>query len=121
MQRLKSIANEITSNPDLIHGATTVQKNKLLKMNLSPSDWLYIEILIKIFAPFYEATKCLSARKVSTLSMSYFIKNKLFQFLSACQNENMKEKAIKNVLLKNFKYHFDDKQSNEQKTITLVL
>ena len=81
---------------------------------------MYIDLLVKIFEPFYEATKCLSARKVSTLSMSYLIKKKLFQFLTTYKTNAFKEKIIKDFLFSKFKYHLEDKITKEEKRIVIV-
>ena len=60
---LKDIAINMTEKPSRIKGITNKQIEKMRKLDLSADEWSLVDILIKVFEPFFEATKMLSARK----------------------------------------------------------
>jgi hypothetical protein len=51
--KLKDIAMLITEYPNKIDGITKKQREKLKKLELTEEDWLLVDILIEILAPFF--------------------------------------------------------------------
>ena len=102
--KLKEIAMQITNCPRKINGITKKQMEKLKKLELSEEEWLLVDILIKVFQPFFACTKLLSGRQYETLSLSFVAKRILFHTLEN-QSDDPKETAVKKVIYNNLCYH----------------
>ena len=61
-----------------IDGLTDKQERKLDKLKLSKEDWELIEALVVILEPIHEATKIISGRNYSTLSLGKGLENIMF-------------------------------------------
>lgn len=119
---LREIAYKITTDPESIDGVTGKQIQTLENNQLSDNDWDIVFILHKVLNPFYEATKMLSGRKYSTLSLSYVIKKLLFEFLNTKDSKDLaNELLLKKILLKELTHHLNTKISDEQKNLVLVI
>lgn len=117
---LKSLTNDLTTNPNQIDGITNSQINKLQSLHLSNVDWCLIDILLNVLSRFYEATKLLSARKYATLSISFVVKKMLSNYLSTTTEDSIPENLLKKFLFAKLNYHLNEKISASQKRITLV-
>jgi len=106
--KLKDIAMIITEYPNKIDGITKNQREKLKKLELTEEDWLLVDILIKVLAPFFEVTKMLSGRQYETLSLSFVTKRILFHSLENTSNDP-KEAAVKDFVLTNLRHHLVEK------------
>ena len=108
--KLKEIAMQITNFPRKINGITKKQMEKLKKLELSEEEWLLVDILIKVFQPFFVCTNLLSGRQHETLSLSFVAKRILFHTLEN-QSDDPKETAVKKAIYNNLCYHLELKKN----------
>ncbi|CAF1187348.1 unnamed protein product [Rotaria magnacalcarata] len=79
---VQSIINNITHSPHTDIGFTAKQVKKLRSLRNNHSEWELLQSLASVLAPFYLATKCLSGRKYTTLSVSYWVSQNLSIYLT---------------------------------------
>ncbi|CAF3331156.1 unnamed protein product [Rotaria sp. Silwood2] len=117
---VQSIINNITYSPHTDIGLTTKQVKKLRSLRNSHLEWELLESLSNVLAPFYLGTKCLSGRKYTTLSLSYWITQNLFIYLTSETPNATFENELKGLLLNKFNLYFNTKMTNQQKCAKLV-
>ena len=123
-KKLKQVVQTITNSAiQDIDGLTKPQHKKLQSWNLNSDEWQTLEMLEKALLPFFYATKLLSGRKYPTVSLNLYVYRNLKTFLSnnVIQNPKSKENFVKEHLLQAIHYHFDQKISEDQSLITLVI
>ena len=123
LKKFKDIVNLITTQPSKIPGLSNQQKASLIGLKLTIGEWEFVECILYVLAPFYQATKMLSGRQYPTLSLAFVIQKMLHNFL---KSDREKEDSVnvfhlKQVILTSFEYHLIDKISNSQKNVTLVM
>jgi hypothetical protein len=72
--QFRQIVTKITEYPRNVENLTKAQVDKLSKLCFSNDDWKYLEILLSLLRPFFEAKKMVSGSKYLTLPLSYIIK-----------------------------------------------
>ena len=123
LKKFKDIVNLITTQPSKIPGLSSQQKASLIVLKLTIGEWEFVECLLYVLAPFYQATKMLSGRQYPTLSLAFVIQKMLHNFLKSDREkeDSVRFFHLKQVILTSFEYHLIDKISNSQKNVTLVM
>jgi hypothetical protein len=122
-KKLQTVVQSLTdSNIEDIDGLTPALHSKLQTWSLNNSEWNTLGMLEEVLLPFFLATKLLSGRKYPTLPLNLYVYRNLKAFLSnnTLQNPKSKENFLKEHLLRALNYHFDEKISKEQHSISLV-
>ena len=117
---VQSIINNITHSPHADIGLTAKQVKKLRSLRNNHFEWELLQSLSNVLAPFYLATKCLSGRKYTTLSLSYWVSQNLSIYLTTETPNAMLENGLKSLLFNKFNLYFNTKMTNEQKCAKLV-
>jgi hypothetical protein len=117
---ISSIITDITLSPSIQIGLKKQQYQKLRKLSFSPFDWLCLTALKDVLFPFYRATTLLSGSKYPTLSISYSVLTGLKNFLTTRKDDQPLQNSLKQHLLTQFNYYFEQEMSWEQKRATLV-
>lgn len=117
---ISSIITDITLSPSTSIGLKKKQYEKLRKLSFTRFDWLCLSALENILYPFYHATTLLSGSKYPTLSIGYSVLTALKNFLTTTKRDQALENALKQFLLIQFNYYFEQETSWEQKCATLV-
>ena len=79
----RPVVEEITKKPGNIDGLKDCHIEKLSNLVLSKEEWDLLEILKRNLAPFYKASCILSASSYPTLSLSYFVRQMLKNFIES--------------------------------------
>ena len=117
---LQQIVNNMTYSPQSSVGLTSKQVKKLRSLTISHVEWELVQALVNVLAPFYLATKCVSGRRYTTLSLSYWITENLSTYLTTKLMDSSFESSLKDLLLDQFNYYFRTKITTEQKQAKLV-
>lgn len=117
---VQQIINDLTYSSHVHVGLTMKQVRKLRSFANNHLDWELLQSLTNVLAPFYLATQCLSGRKYSTLSLSYWITQNLFVYLTNQISDSPLEKGLKQLLLNKFNLYFKTKATREQQCAKLV-
>ena len=117
---VQQIINDITYSSHAHIGLTPKQVKKLRSFANNHLDWELLQSLANVLAPFYLATKCLSGRKYSTLSLSYWITENLFVYLTNRTFDSRLENALKELLFHKFNLYFKTKITHEEECAKLV-
>ncbi|CAF1535418.1 unnamed protein product [Adineta ricciae] len=83
------------------------QLKKFSKLELTSSEWNYLEELWKVLRSFYSATKTISGRNYCTIGAAFFILMKLKGSLSDDQNDILIVKRLKKLLLAKFIHYYE--------------
>jgi hypothetical protein len=117
---VQQIINDITYSPTAHIGLTVKQIKKLRSLTTDHLEWELLEALTNVLSPFFLATKCLSGRKYSTLSLSYWITENLFAYLTNETSDSALENALKRLLFNKFNLYFKTNLTHEQQCAKLV-
>lgn len=84
------------------------QIQKLNKLEISTTEWNYLNQLYSVLMVFHKATKAISARKYPTIGSAYLILIGLKSFLTAVNKDNDIVKNMKKLLLNKFIHYFEE-------------
>ena len=118
--KLKLIVDEITCNPQLIHGIQIKSERKLRSLVINKDDWEAVVLMIKLLKPFYKASIMLQGQKYQTLSMAKVIETILLEYYTNLDSTNNEEIHVANKLKDYLKTYLVTKISREQKRTSLV-
>jgi hypothetical protein len=120
--KYKKYVNEVTKYPQKISKIDKNMMNKLERMSFSQFDWELLELLQSVLKTFHLSTVLVSARKYSTLSISYFVQANIEFYLESesIGRHHLYQDMLKKKILKQFRKYFEDNMSQKQMENTLI-
>ena len=117
----KPVISSLYADIDRIDGLILSKAEKLKRLALTYDEWECIETIEPLLYRFYEATKLLSGRHYSTLSIGRFIQSTLLRsFEDLARNTESFEGLLANHILTYLYSYFEEKPSQTEKDIYIV-
>lgn len=120
--KYKDYINKITKNPQSLKKLDTKMQPKLESLVFSQLDWELLELLQDVLQTFYLSTVLISARKYSTLSITYFVQANIEYYLNteSTGKHRLYHDKLKRKLNEQFIKYFDKNLSQDQKDKTTI-
>lgn len=90
---------------------TNEQIEKLNELEITSTEWNYLNQLHHVLKVFHKATRSISGKNYPTIGAAYFILTKLKKFLTSTKNDNSIVKNLKTLLLRKITHYFEEDPS----------